>query len=144
MNSKLISTADKTYALVFQQGDEVMDGLRSFAVDYAISAAQFSAIGAFSQVELAYFDWETRQYQSHTFSEQMEVLSLLGTVSVKDDQPTVHAHIVLGLRDFTVRGGHLMKGVVRPTLEIVLSEAPRSLRRKYDPQSGLSLIDPSS
>jgi predicted DNA-binding protein with PD1-like motif len=30
---------------------------------------------------------------------------------------------------------------VRPTLEVVLTELPRHLRRRFDPDSGLALID---
>ena len=38
-------------------------------------------------------------------------------------------------------GGHLMEGHVRPTLEVILTESPRHLQRKFDPESGLALID---
>jgi uncharacterized protein len=33
---------------------------------------------------------------------------------------------------------------VRPTLEIVIMELPRHLHRRFDPESGLALIEPSS
>ena len=35
---------------------------------------------------------------------------------------------------------HLVEAVVRPTLEVVITEAPRHLHRHKDPASGLNLI----
>ena len=56
--------------------------------------------------------------------------------------PKVHAHVVVGKADATAHGGHLVEGVVRPTLEVVITETPAYLRRRFDAQSGLALIDP--
>jgi predicted DNA-binding protein with PD1-like motif len=53
----------------------------------------------------------------------------------------VHAHAVLGRRDGSTRGGHLLEGHVRPTLEVMLVESQASLRRRSDPATGLALID---
>jgi predicted DNA-binding protein with PD1-like motif len=38
-------------------------------------------------------------------------------------------------------GGHLLEAHVRPTLELVLQESGEQLKRKYDSDSGLALID---
>jgi uncharacterized protein len=48
---------------------------------------------------------------------------------------------VLGLADGATRGGHLLAGTVRPTLEVVLTEVPATLRRKKRPDLGIALID---
>ena len=144
MKSKLIHAAhgQRTFAVIFDAGDEAMAGLARFARDHGLSAAQFTAIGAFSRATLAYFDWETRQYQDIPVDEQVEVLSLTGDVSEEaDGTPKVHAHAVVGRRDGSTRGGHLKAGYVRPTLEVVLTDSPAHLRRRHDPHSGLSLID---
>lgn len=131
----------RTFALVFDTGDEAMAGLKQFAQEQQLSAAQFTAIGAFQRATLAYFDWETKQYQKIPIDEQVEVLSLAGDVSEESDgQPKVHAHVVVGRRDGSTRGGHLLEGYVRPTLEVILTESPAHLRRRHDPGSGLSLI----
>jgi hypothetical protein len=143
MRSKLLdeSHGRRTFALIFDTGDEAMAGLSRFAREQRLTAAQFTAIGAFSRATIAYFDWESKEYQKILVEEQVEVLALTGDVSEEPDgTPKVHAHAVLGRRDGTTRGGHLMEGHVRPTLEVVLTESPAHLRRRHDPQSGLSLI----
>jgi predicted DNA-binding protein with PD1-like motif len=49
---------------------------------------------------------------------------------------------VLGLADGSTRGGHLLAaGMVRPTLEVVLTEVPATLRRKKRADLGIALID---
>ncbi len=142
MRSKLLHEADgqKTFALIFDSGDEAMEGIVSFAKSHRIAAARFSAIGAFSRATVGYFDWESKTYQEIPIDEQVEVLSLLGDIAEADGRPQVHAHVVLGRRDGSTRGGHLMKGHVRPTLEVILVESPAHLRKQHDPESGLALI----
>ncbi len=142
MHSRLISDAagTRTFALVFQTGDTVIDTLTRFAQQNNLDAAHFTAIGAFSDVTLAYFDWESRQYQKIPLHEQLEVLSLLGDIADDKGKPKVHAHTVLGKRDGSTRGGHLLEAHVRPTLEVILTQSPAHLRRKTDPASGLALI----
>jgi predicted DNA-binding protein with PD1-like motif len=132
----------RTFALVLATGDEAMAALVAFATERQLKATQFTAIGAFSRVVVAYFDWTTKTYRNIPIDEQVEVLSLVGDISVEDGKPKVHAHVVVGKADATAHGGHLIEGHVRPTLEIVLTEAPRHLQRRHDPVSGLALIDP--
>jgi uncharacterized protein len=132
----------RTFALVLATGDEAMAALVAFATERQLKATQFTAIGAFSRVVVAYFDWTTRKYRNIPIDEQVEVLSLVGDISVEDGKPKIHAHVVVGKADATAHGGHLIEGHVRPTLEILLTEAPRHLRRRHDGVSGLALIDP--
>lgn len=144
MKSRLLheEAGQKTFVLIFEAGDEALDGLRTFARERKLSAAQFTGIGAFSDVVLGYFDWQKKEYQSIPVQEQVEVLSLLGDVALADDKPAIHAHVVVAGRDGAARGGHLLEAHVRPTLEIVLSESSAHLRKRYDPTSGLALIAP--
>jgi predicted DNA-binding protein with PD1-like motif len=73
--------------------------------------------------------------------EQVEVLSLVGDIALKDGEPTVHAHVVVGKADGSAHGGHLIEAHVLPTLELILIESPNFLQRKYDEETGLALID---
>ena len=131
----------RTFVLVFATGDEVMRELSQFAQAQRLSASRFSGIGAFEKVTLGYFDWEKKQYLHIPVAEQVELLSINGDIALGDQGPVVHAHVVVGARDGAARGGHLVEGHVRPTLEMFLTEAPAQLRKKHDPHSGLALID---
>lgn len=70
----------------------------------------------------------------------MEVLSITGDISVYNDEPQVHAHAMLGRRNGTAHGGHLLEGIVHPTLEIMITESPAYLKREMDKDSGIPLI----
>lgn len=131
----------KTYALVLETGDEVMACLARFAREAEVTGAVLSAIGAFAKAEIAYFDWETKEYLSIPVDEQVEVAALNGDIGVDEKgAPALHVHLVLGRRDGSALAGHLKSAEVRPTLEIVVTETPSHLRRVKDTETGLTLI----
>jgi len=100
------------------------------------------ALGAFKRAVIAYFDIVQKKYKPIPVEEQVEVITLTGDV-VRDekDEPDLHAHTVLGLSDGTTRGGHLLEGHVRPTLEVTITETPGHLVRRKNPDLGIALID---
>lgn len=147
MHSKLLQdhAGRRTFALVFETGDEVFSGLTGFAREQQLTAAEFSGIGALSNVVLTFFDWETKSYQRNPVEEQVEVASLNGDVALDPEgTPAIHAHIVVGKRDGTALAGHLAEAHVRPTLEVVVTELPAHLHKRHDPQTGLALIHPEA
>lgn len=76
-------------------------------------------------------------------TEQVQVVWLVGDVAIgPDGKPSLHPHVVVSRSDGIARGGHLMAAHVRPTLEIVLTESPRHLRKRKNVESGLALITP--
>ena len=143
MQSKLLHESGdaRTYALVLDTGDEAMAALAAFADAEDRDAADFTAIGAFSRAVVGYFDLGRKDYDPIAVDEQVEVLSIVGHVTREPGGRNVHAHAVLGKRDGTAVGGHLLEGHVRPTLEVVLTESPAHLRRTKDAETGLPLID---
>jgi len=66
--------------------------------------------------------------------------ALLGDVALQDGRPKLHLHVVVGRRDGRAMGGHLLSAIVRPTLEVLLVDSPRHLRREIDAATGLALI----
>jgi predicted DNA-binding protein with PD1-like motif len=143
MRTKLLheDQGEKTFAVIFDTGDEVAAGLLAFAKEQRLGGSHFTAIGAFRDVTLGYFEWDKKDYKKIPVREQVEVLSLVGDVSLDEKgEPKVHAHVVLGRSDGTALGGHLLEAHVRPTLEVIVVETPKHLRRRYDPESKLALI----
>ena len=144
MKSKLMSDepTSKVHVVILESGEEAFAALTRFANDAGISAASLSAIGAFEKAVVGWFDFATKSYKKIAVDEQCEVLSAIGDVAVGDDgKASLHLHIVLGMSDGSTRGGHLLEGKVRPTLEVVLTETPSKLRRKKRPDLGIALID---
>ena len=145
MRSKLLNADPPvTYAVVLDTGDEAASELGRFVRENEVEAASITAIGAFREALLGYFDWPAKRYQKILVDEQVEVLSLIGDVAVSNEGPSLHLHAVLGKSDGSVVGGHLLEAHVRPTLEVILLQQPSYLRKFRDPVSGLPLIAPAA
>ncbi|TPL83167.1 DNA-binding protein [Mesorhizobium sp. B2-3-13] len=144
MKSRLVNEANgqRTFVVVLDPGEEAFAALTSFAVEQTIGSASLTAIGAFQRATVGWFDLEAKCYRKIPVDEQCEVLSAIGDVATGDDgKPSLHVHAVLGLSDGTTRGGHLLEGTVRPTLEVTVVEAPGHLRRRKRAEFGVALID---
>lgn len=134
----------RTFVVVMDKDDEAFGQLGAFAGEHHVSAAGLTAVGAARAVTLGYFDPEISDYRSTEFAEQLEVLSLVGDIALKENEPAIHAHLTLGRKDSSTIGGHLQSLTVWPTLEVVVTELPAHLAKKVDPETGLALIDLSS
>ena len=143
MKSKLIHDGqEKTFALVFDTGEEVVASLLRFARDHKLTGAHLTAIGAFERVTLGFFDVTKKDYKRIAIQEQVELMSLVGNVAQDDKgDPKLHAHVVVGKSDGSAHGGHLLDAYVRPTLEVVVVEASQHLRRTMRGEFGLPLLD---
>lgn len=145
MQSRLLATGPpRTHVVVMERGDSAVEQLLAFARDAGLQTASITAIGGFSEATLGYFDVDEKRYLDIPVSEQVEVLALTGDIVRGDEDWQLHAHAVLGRRDGGTWGGHLQAATVRPTLEVMVTESPRRVRRRHDPDSGLALIDLST
>jgi predicted DNA-binding protein with PD1-like motif len=134
----------RTTVLVLSTGDDPVTSLTDLARTAGLDSAYFTAIGAFERATVGRFDLELRDYRRIPVDEQVEVISLMGDITLKTPsgrEPLVHAHVVLGRLDGRALGGHLLSATVRPTLEVVLTETTGVLRRRHDDAAGLALID---
>jgi predicted DNA-binding protein with PD1-like motif len=132
----------ETRVVVLESGEEAFSTLTKFANDAGITGASVTAIGGFERATVGWFDFEKKTYKKIEVAEQCEVLSAIGDVAVGDDgKASLHVHVVLGLSDGSTRGGHLLQGKVRPTLEVVFTDTPAQLRRKKRADIGIALID---
>ena len=127
--------------MLFGSGEELIHSLAEVAKTRAILGAHFTGIGALRAAMLGFFDIARREYRRFGIDEQVEVLSLMGNIAMEDGESRIHAHIVVGRFNGSTLGGHLLEAHVRPTLEVVLVETPAALRRRFDPATGLALLD---
>jgi len=132
------------FAVIVETGEEVLAGLDLFARHIGIDAATFTGVGAISEGTLGYFDPDISDYREIPVDQQSGVVSLLGSITRSAGNgmdPQVHGHLVVAGADGRALGGHLMRAMVRPTLEVVVTETPAHLQRREDPSTGLALID---
>lgn len=132
----------KQYAVIFYQGDEAYSGLSEFAEQYNVTSAHFTAIGAVNGATLGWFDPRRKMYKKISVRGQHEVIGMSGDIALYQGKPVVHAHMVVGSPDGTTLGGHVLDAEVSPTLEVMVTVDPAAMRKRLDPATDLTLIDP--
>jgi hypothetical protein len=146
MKVRLLSenTGVKNYVIVLAKGDEVMSGLTDFARQNNVTSASFTAIGAFSHATVAWFDESRKEFKLNPINQQVELVSMIGNITLVNNKPAVHIHVSVASSDGTVRGGHVINAFVFPTLELFTTVYPTPLHKQPDEATGLELIDPLS
>jgi predicted DNA-binding protein with PD1-like motif len=100
----------------------------------------FVAIGAVKYAKMAFYDQQDRLYREFSVDEPAEILNCTGNVSELDGEIFIHAHITLGLKDGTAKGGHLLEGTKIFACELlVIPLEGEQLRRSFDEGTHLKL-----
>jgi uncharacterized protein len=141
---KLLSSGNgpKEYAVIFRSGDDPYPGLTQFAAQYHVQSAHFTAIGAFHDARLGFYDPDKKMYRLIPIDTQVEVVSLVGDIAQLDGKPAVHMHCVVSMPDGHALGGHFLSAHVAPLLEVFVTADPVALHKKHDDATGLALMDP--
>ena len=77
-----------------------------------IAGGTLSGLGSTSEVEIAFFDPEKKEYFPRTFKEPMEIGNMVGNFSRLGDDRHVHVHITVSGPELIAFTGHLKRGVV--------------------------------
>lgn len=137
-----VKPVGRKHLVRLEPGEDVIESLKRFGDSTRIGFAAIRAIGTFERVTLGYYDVKTQTYQNESFDEPVEVLNLTGNIARGEDgERMVHAHVTVGRADYSTLGGHLVDGMVGPTLEVVVEPGPVTVRRRHDADTGLALWD---
>src|SRR5258705_638205 len=133
----------KQYAVIFNTGDEAFSGLLEFAEKYHVTSAHFTAMGSVDGATWGWFDPKRKMYKKIPITGQHEVIGMSGDIALYQGKPVVHTHMLVGGPDGTQRGGHVLSANVSPTLEVMVTVDPVPMQKRFDPDTDLTLIDPS-
>src|SRR5437773_9896856 len=145
MKVQLLNAGEPTkqYAVIFYQGDEAFSGMLEFAQKYHVTSAHFTAIGAVNGATLGWFDPQRKMYKKIPINGQHEVIGMSGDIALYEGKPVVHTHMLVGDSNGTTQGGHVLVAYVSPTLEVMVTVDPVTMQKRFDPDTDLTLIDPS-
>lgn len=129
------------FQLRFEDGERVAETLLAWLKAEKIGYATMTGLGAVSAAKVSYWNAESREYEPHQLDEQMEVVSLIGNVTMKEGGPFTHIHVTLGRRDLSIVGGHFNDMTVHPNLEIWLRPESEGVERTLDEASGIFLTN---
>lgn len=143
LSMKIIHKQDNFKTFSFSKGEEIMITLKQYLTENKIHAAHITGLGAADSIEVAYYNLDTKEYERHQISEDLEILSLTGNVGVKEDgEIVIHIHGTFGRQDLSVLGGHLFSMRVSGAGEIHLRVFAGAINRAYDEETGLTLMCP--
>lgn len=133
--------SEDTVVLVLDVGEDINTELEKLARKYPNRFAEITGIGACNLVELNFYDVHRKQYDMKVFEEDLELISLMGNLTLKDGEPFAHIHGTFGDSEFRTWSGHVSKAVVAVTAEIVVRFTDLDISRSHNDSVGIYTID---
>lgn len=119
------------------QNEDLFESLENVCRACDVRTGVFlSGIGMLKQAELSFFVKQGR-YATVLFPEPLELVTLTGNVLLQDGEYKFHLHAVLAKDTKEAVAGHLSKGKVNVTNEIVILKTAIPALRKLDDATGL-------
>lgn len=128
------------YLIRFVKGEELPKTLASFCDSQNIKGGFFHALGAVTNIELACYHLDKKEYTYKNWDEELEIVSLTGNIAIVDHKPLIHIHGVVSDKNFECHGGHIQSAVVGATCEVYLVDFQKEVTRELDSEIGLKLL----
>jgi hypothetical protein len=124
-----------------KKGDDLLGALQRICSEQEIRLASIRAIGAVKQARIGYYDQDGREYSFIDLGPHLELLGLVGNVSIRDGKPFLHAHVTFANSQGQTLGGHLAEGTEVFACEYTITEysSNAAFERAYDDETGLAL-----
>ena len=140
---KSIETRSKRIIIGKIEPDEdLIDSIVKIVKQHEITSGFINCIGALKKFTIGFYDVASKTYKMETFNENVEMITCMGNIAYKDDEPIIHLHVSLGKKDYSIIGGHLSKpSIISVTGEVSIFETEQKINRANDPQFDLSLLN---
>ena len=131
-----------TYLVIrLGKGEEIVTTLTKTLREEKIPGGFFFGLGVGKDLELGFFDAHKQTYIRKEFNDEYEFTSFSGDISTISEELSIHCHVTITVNRFNAFGGHLFRGTVPATLEIIVFPFSTTLTRKKDDTTGLNLLD---
>ena len=129
------------YIVRLEKGERFISTLTQFFLEQNLNSGTLQAIGAVESAELGFYHLDRKEYAWKKFDSLMEIVSLTGNIALVENKPFLHVHCVLSNENFETIGGHLKEAVIGATCEIFVTQNEIEIKRLYDDETGLKLLD---
>lgn len=119
---------------------DLLDEITKFVRKNNINKGIIKGIGAVSEAKIGYYNQSEENYEYTKYNQHLEIVSLLGNISILDGKPMVHAHISLADDEGKTYGGHLAEDTKIFATELYVEEikGEKKIRTK-DEETNLTL-----
>ena len=138
---KLLKQSTNEYFGRYEENEDLIEALLKFCNENKIETGYFSIIGAVKSSSFAFYDQKQKKYLQMDLDEEAEISHCTGNISLRENKPFMHAHILLADREGRAYGGHLVAAKVFAA-EIYLKKFDKIVQRKQDKSTGLNLLEP--
>lgn len=125
-------------ALRLDKGDDIAESIFTVVKTEQIKTAKVSGIGATDNFTVGVFDIAKKEYEKFDFSGNHEINAITGNITEKDGKPYIHLHITATGKGGKVVGGHLIKGVISLTGEIIITVIDGKILREFNDELGIN------
>ncbi len=132
---------DDKYLIRLDPDDEILASVTAFAKKENIETGTFTGLGACKVLELGVYDVAEKVFHGETYTGAWEVNTMFGTVTQMNGEPHLHVHLSASTLGGKTVGGHLKKGVISGTAEIMFTPLAGKAGRAVNPLTGLNDID---
>lgn len=121
-------------------GEDLLEKMKRIAMLEDVKLASVSALGTFSYMNVGVYDLEKKQFMGNDFEGMFEIVSLTGTINTMNGEYYSHIHAAAADKDGNVFGGHLSKGIIGATCEMVITVIDGTVDRVKDEKTGLNIF----
>ena len=139
-NKMKATNKNNVHVVILHKGDEVISSLTQYVTENRITSGTIQGIGALQDTEIGYFDVGEKIYLRKIVPESCELLNFQANISLINGKPFIHAHVILGNKDFSIQGGHCFAGVISVTGEFYIKPLGCEIHRSFDDDAKLNLI----
>lgn len=132
---------DNTIIVRIDKGEEIIKTLTEVCQKNNVTFGTISGIGSTNNVILSTYDLETKQYYAHKLEGRMEVVSLNGNITRKENETYLHLHISVADNHCNVLGGHLNECYISTSCEVIITKINGFANRRYNEETGLNILD---
>ena len=134
-----LSKSKNKYYISLDKDEYINASLLDISNNQEIKSGWISGVGAIYDIEIGYYDVDKKEYLKKKFSDDYELLSLSGNLSMKEGVKFIHTHITFSNTDFKVFGGHLFDAKIAAAGEFMIDSSEIEIARKYNSDIGLHL-----
>jgi len=139
MRQMEVRQSGQNYLVYVQKDEPVMETLTSICKKYEIVNGQISGIGAVKDIEIGAYDLDSKIYLRKQYTENHELISFQGNITLKDGDPFIHAHITISNHELHTLGGHLFEMKVAVVGEFIIRKINSDAHRELDDNIGLAV-----
>jgi len=130
----------RTFLFSIFKGEDLLQAIQHFCHHHQVRCGLINAIGGVERATFGIYDQKAKKYIKHNIEKELEILSFNGNISIFDDKPMVHAHVVFSDSEGKALGGHVMAGTRVFSCEVFMQELTGDLKvRKNDKVTQLPL-----